>query len=247
LKRIFSSTRPSPALVISCIALFASLGGVSYAVATGSIDSREIKDNSVRGKDIRNNAVTESELRRRSLDGTDIKIERVGGDAVKEQVLEVDKLARVPRALNSDTLAGQPPSAFDTRWVLVDAAGQIEAQSGGFTVVSGYVANPPGAAGNVYIAAGEDLTNKGIVSTVALQNAVDQNADTITNGRAPGPDSNPEFSGEISATRCAIPGVVTCAPPNTNNSSTFVVSPRNSDGTVTEAGGRKRFYVAITG
>ena len=32
--------RPSPALVIACIALFVSLGGVGYAAATGSIDSR---------------------------------------------------------------------------------------------------------------------------------------------------------------------------------------------------------------
>ena len=39
--------RPSPALVIACIALFVSLGGVSYGVATGFIDSREIRNNTV--------------------------------------------------------------------------------------------------------------------------------------------------------------------------------------------------------
>ena len=39
--------RPSPALVISCIALFVSMGGVSYGVATGFIDSREIRNNTV--------------------------------------------------------------------------------------------------------------------------------------------------------------------------------------------------------
>ncbi|MEJ7817376.1 MAG: hypothetical protein WKF49_01740 [Thermoleophilaceae bacterium] len=128
----------------------------------------------------------------------------------------------------------------------MNAAGQIEAQSGGFEVESGYVANPPGAAGNVYIDSGEDLSNKGVVATIALQNQVDQNGDTITSGRAPGADSNPEFSGEISATRCAIPGVVSCAPPGTNTNEYFVVSPRNSDGTVTSDGTRKRFYVVIT-
>ena len=47
--------RPSPALVIACIALFVSLGGVSYGVATGFIDSREIKNNTIRSKDMRNN------------------------------------------------------------------------------------------------------------------------------------------------------------------------------------------------
>lgn len=66
-------------------------------------------------------------------------------------------------------------------------------------------------------------------------------------GRAMLPDANAEFSGEISATICALAGIVTCAPPNTNNNTTFVVSPRLSDGQVTEAGTRKRFSVAITG
>ena len=43
MKRVLAR-RPSPALVIACIALFVSLGGVSYGVATGFIDSREILD-----------------------------------------------------------------------------------------------------------------------------------------------------------------------------------------------------------
>ena len=49
--------RPSPALVIALIALFVSLSGVSYGVATGFIDSREIKNNEVRSLDIRNNEI----------------------------------------------------------------------------------------------------------------------------------------------------------------------------------------------
>lgn len=49
--------RPSPAMVVALIALFIAMGGVSYGVATGSIDSREIKNNSVRGKDIRNGTI----------------------------------------------------------------------------------------------------------------------------------------------------------------------------------------------
>ena len=50
--------RPSPALVIACLALFVSLGGVGYAAATGSIGSREIRNNSVRSKDVRNNGLS---------------------------------------------------------------------------------------------------------------------------------------------------------------------------------------------
>ena len=56
-------------------------------------------------------------------------------------------------------------------------------------------------------------------------------------------------------TRCAITGVVACAPmdigvtPNvpTNAPNYLVVSPRNSDGTRTADGTRKRFYVAVSG
>ena len=40
--------RPSPAMVVALIALFVAMGGVSYGVATGSIDGREIKNNTVR-------------------------------------------------------------------------------------------------------------------------------------------------------------------------------------------------------
>ncbi|MBJ7331978.1 MAG: hypothetical protein JHC95_18925 [Solirubrobacteraceae bacterium] len=64
------------------------------------------------------------------------------------------------RAGPAGPTGAQGPAGQRTRWVLVNAAGQIEAQSGGFTVQSGYVANPAGAAGNVYIDAGEDLSER---------------------------------------------------------------------------------------
>ena len=51
------SLRPSPAMVVALVALFMSLGGVSYGVATGFIDSREIKNNVVSTKDLKNNDI----------------------------------------------------------------------------------------------------------------------------------------------------------------------------------------------
>jgi hypothetical protein len=56
--------RPSPALVIACIALLLALGGVSYGLATGAIDSREIKNNTIRSRDVRIGA-----LRGRDISG----------------------------------------------------------------------------------------------------------------------------------------------------------------------------------
>jgi len=60
--------RPSPAMIVACTALFVAMGGVSYGVATGFIDTREIKNNTIRGKDVRTATLT----------GSDIKESRLG-------------------------------------------------------------------------------------------------------------------------------------------------------------------------
>ena len=100
--------RPSPAMVIALIALFVSLSGVSYGVATGFIDSREIKNNEVRSIDIRNNQVRTRDLRNNDIRGIDIRnstvqsrdiaLNAVTGDDVKE-----DTLQKVPSAMLADT------------------------------------------------------------------------------------------------------------------------------------------------
>ncbi len=59
--------------VTATVAIFVALGGTSYAVATGSIDSRELKNNGVRSKDIRNNDVRSKDIRDRSLLRKDFK------------------------------------------------------------------------------------------------------------------------------------------------------------------------------
>ena len=55
--------RPSPAMVVALIALFVAMGGVSYGVATGSIDGREIKNNTVKSGDLRNNDIRGKDIR----------------------------------------------------------------------------------------------------------------------------------------------------------------------------------------
>ena len=137
-------------------------------------------------------------------------------------------------------------NAAKTRWALVNAAGQIEAQSGGFTIAACYPGTPDAANGNCYINAGEDLSDNGITSTIALQNQVNQGGGTM-NGTDANPDENLEFSGEVAVARCGTTGVVACAPPGTNNANHLVVSPRFSDGQRTTTDTRKRFYVTVTG
>ena len=105
---VLATRRPSPAMVIASIALFVSLSGVSYGVATGSIDSREIKNNEVRSLDIRNNQIRTRDLRNNEIRGIDIRnstvqsrdiaINAVTGEDVKE-----DTLQKVPSALLADS------------------------------------------------------------------------------------------------------------------------------------------------
>jgi len=219
-KRILSS-RPSPAFVIACIALFTSLGGVSYAVATGSIDSREIKDSTIRGADLRPSSITEREIKRRSLDGTDIKIDRVGGNAVKEEVLELDKIGKIP--------------ASSVRWALVNENGDIEEQSGGFTVLSKPGINAqPAANPNIYINAGVSLVGKGLSVSTAIQNLLNRG------GTA---DPDPAFAGDVAVGRCAT-AAINCVPAGTNVENVLVVRSLadNSDGTSQT----RRFYVEVT-
>jgi hypothetical protein len=234
--RLPSIRRPSPSMAVAVMALVVASTGTSYA--TGLIGSADIRNNSVQSADIKD----------RTIKGRDIKNDVIGSNKIRNGSLK-----------SRDFKAGQLPSgpqgpAGVGRWALVDASGAIVAQSGGFSVTAAYPTLAPMGAdvaglranGNVYINAGENLSNNGILAVVALQNTVDQNGDLITNGRAPGEDANPEFSGEISAAMCQ-PGVVNCAPPGTGNANHLVVSPRNSDGSVTTDGNRKRFYVVVTG
>jgi len=209
---------PTPSLTLSAAALLVALGGTGYAAAT--IDGDDVKNSSLTGQDVKNQSLTSKDIANGSVRAKDLK-------------------------------PGTVPVA--TRWVLVNAAGQIEAQSGGFEVKAAYgtgaagVTVPGGAIANVYLDANEPLDDNSIVATIAMQNQVEQNANGNTNGLAAGPDANPEFSGEITASRCGIAGIVACAPTGTNDASHFVVSPRLSDGSPTTATDRKRFYIVITG
>lgn len=234
--RLPSLRRPSPSMAVSVMALVVASTGTSYAA--GLIGSDDIRNNSIQSKDVKD----------RTLKGRDIKNDVIGSNKIRNGSLKA-------RDFEEGQLpAGAQGPAGVGRWALVDASGAIVSQSGGFSVTAAYPTLAPMGAdaaglranGNVYINAGEDLTDNGVLAVVALQNTVDQNGDTVTNGRASGADANPEFSGEISAAMCQ-PGVVNCAPPGTGNSNHLVVSPRNSDGSVTSDGTRKRFYVVVTG
>jgi len=82
--------RPSPSMVVACVALFVSLGGVSYAVAT--IDSADIVNGSIRNRDFKDG----------TLRGQEAKPDGFGPNAIKEQSLDATKLEQVPAAVVAD-------------------------------------------------------------------------------------------------------------------------------------------------
>jgi hypothetical protein len=86
---------PSPSMVVACAALFVSLGGVSYAVAT--IDSADIFDGSIRNRDFKDG----------TLRGQEAKPDGFGPNAIKEQALDATKLKQVPSAVAADGVVRQ--------------------------------------------------------------------------------------------------------------------------------------------
>jgi hypothetical protein len=128
--------RLSYANIVASVALFIALGGTSYAVATGSIDSREIKNNSVRGADIRNSSLTGADIRNNRLTGADIRNNRLtGGDVLESSLGKVPNAGAADTAntANSATVAGTvlqtfrddsvsaPATAPGQNWTLLSA------------------------------------------------------------------------------------------------------------------------------
>jgi hypothetical protein len=111
-KRVIA-LRPSPALVIACIALFISLGGVSWGLATGIIDSREIRNNTIRTQDLRNNDIRAIDIRNSTIRSRDIALNTLTGSDIAES-----KLGKVPSAEKADdaddatSLGGTPASSY---------------------------------------------------------------------------------------------------------------------------------------
>jgi hypothetical protein len=111
-KRVIA-LRPSPALVIACIALFISLGGVSWGLATGIIDTREIRNNTIRTQDLRNNDIRAIDIRNSTIRSRDVALNTLTGSDIAES-----KLGKVPSAEKADaaddaaTLGGTPASSY---------------------------------------------------------------------------------------------------------------------------------------
>jgi hypothetical protein len=118
-------------------------------------------------------------------------------------------------------------AASRDRWALVGENGTIIRQSGGFELVNCFNANA-----NCYVDANENVVQKGLSGTIAVQNNVE--------------GVDPSLNGEIAVGACG-ETTVNCAPAGTENNETIIVAPRNSGGDApADATENKRFYVHVT-
>lgn len=164
---------PSPAMVVALLALFVSLGGVSYGVATGFIDSREIKNNAVGTKDLKNNNIRGRDVRNNTLTGADITESRLG------KVPNASNADNASNAANAAQLGARGPNAF------LQYAGPIPS---GVTVVGNWSAAPStDFAGS----GGFDEVDLPAAAPVALESAsVNMGAGTVNGG-----DNDPACAG----------------------------------------------------
>jgi hypothetical protein len=121
------SFRPSPALVIACIALFAALTGSAIAAGVGknTVRSPQIVDGTVRTIDLRDNAVAAGKIAPDAVDTTEIAENGVDSSDVAPEALTSADLGAA--SVTSSEVADQSLTANDLG---PDSVGSSELQAG---------------------------------------------------------------------------------------------------------------------
>jgi hypothetical protein len=119
-----SKFRPSPAVVISCLALFLALAGSAFA-AQASIGSRQIVNGSVRTVDLRDSAVSSPKIADATVTAADLGTDSVGSDEIAKDAVKSDEIAE--NAVASPEVADQSLTQNDLG---PDSVGSSEIQAG---------------------------------------------------------------------------------------------------------------------
>jgi hypothetical protein len=158
--------------VMATFAVFVALGGTSYAVATGSIDGREIRNNTVRSKDIRNNDVTTRDLKNNSAGGGDIRNDSLTGDDILESSLGTVPSANSANTANTAssastattaTTAGTATTADPRLFAHINPDGSVDATRSK-QITSANISHDPNSGS--YCISGLGFTPRTIVGTV---------------------------------------------------------------------------------
>ena len=85
--------RPSPALVISTIALFVAIGGISWAAAT--IGTNDIKNNAVTAKKLHKKAVTTKKIKNNAVNGSKVRPNAIGSSEIATGAVGADVVGTI--------------------------------------------------------------------------------------------------------------------------------------------------------
>jgi hypothetical protein len=102
--------RPSVALVVAFAALFAALGGTSYAAL--KITGSSIVNGTVSGADVKDKSLGAKEHKPDSLGGDQIKESKLATVPSAQHAATADSAQLAAKATDADTLGGNPASAF---------------------------------------------------------------------------------------------------------------------------------------
>jgi hypothetical protein len=96
------SFRPSPSLLISCVALFLALTGTALAVGKNTVRSPQIVDGTVRTVDLRDNAVNGLKIAPDAVDSPKIAPDAVGSEEIAANAVASPEVA--PESLTAADL-----------------------------------------------------------------------------------------------------------------------------------------------
>jgi hypothetical protein len=95
------SLRPSPAMVVALVALFAALGGSAYAAS--QIGTKQIKNNAITTSKIKKNAVTAAKIKNGAVTGSKIQLSTLGTVPSATHATTADSATKAAEATTAQT------------------------------------------------------------------------------------------------------------------------------------------------
>jgi hypothetical protein len=206
-------SRPSPALVISLIALFVALGGTGYAAV--KINGKNIKNKTIAGKKLKNKTITGGKVKSNTLTGTQINESKLGA---------VPSAVNATNAVNASNLSGlskwgtrkETPTSGANLTAALAAAPEIPLlQTGQITVYGKCVTDSSGPATHALV----------LVKTAASQTVISSQFSNLAGNPTYLDPGTAEFPGRLTN--------IATATNNSASSSSFfggVFSVRTPDG-----------------